>query len=196
MEREKKATSYLDEIGGNREAIGYDKEQEGLAHEQEVAPANNWGDDKRDSVGRAATIENKKRRLAKKLLRISRELEALGKMEEAYQASIDEMLDDDEDTGKEKKDDYDYDYDDEGKKKEEKSDDSSKDDPMAAEMGTEHWLDANGREARHPIQHDPNVDDPDAFRSSQMGDDEWISIGQEGSAWGADKRDPAGRAAK
>lgn len=175
--KDKQATSYLDEIGANREAIGYDGEQVGLAHEQEVAPSNNWGDDKRDAVGRAATIESKKKRLAKKLYRISRELEALGKMEEAYKAGVEEMSDDD----------YDYDYE-EG---EESKDDDEKD-PMAVEMGTEQWLDPAGKEAAHPLEHDPNKDDPEAFRSSQMGDDEWISIGP-GSF--DDKRDQVGKAA-
>jgi hypothetical protein len=169
---DKKATSYLDEIGANREAIGYDGEQVGLAHEQEVAPANNWGEDKRDAVGRAATIENKKKRLAKKLYRISRELEALGKMEEAYKAGVEEMSDDEFD------------------------DDDTENvggDPMSVEMGTDEWLDPSGKEAAHPIEHDPSKDDPEAFRSSQMGDEEWISIGP-GSF--DDKRDPVGRASK
>jgi len=84
MSEKKVASSYLDEIGANREAVGYDKEQVGLAHEQEVAAENNWGNDKRDAIGRAASIASRKTRLAKKLMRISRELEALGKMEEAY----------------------------------------------------------------------------------------------------------------
>jgi len=163
----KKTASYLDEIGSCREAIGYDGPQEGLAHEQEVAPANNWGSDQRDSVGRAATIANRKKRIAKKLMRISRELEALGKMEEEYQENVDEMLDDD-------------------------TDDTSGD-PMAMEMGTEQWLDPDGKEASHPIEHDPNKDDPAAFAPSSMGDDEWISIGP-GSF--NDTRDEIGRAAK
>jgi hypothetical protein len=163
--KDKKA-SYLDEIGANREAIGYDQEQVGLAHEQEVAPANNWGEDQRDAVGRAATIDSKKRRLAKKLYRISRELEALGKMEEEYKTGVEEMADDVDDI-------------------------DDNDDAMAVEMGTEQWLDPSGKEAAHPIQHDPNKDDPAAFAPSTMGDDEWISIGP-GSF--DDKRDQVGKA--
>jgi hypothetical protein len=197
--KEKSATSYLDEIGGNKDKGDYDKkfdtEQVGLAHEQEVAPSENWGADKRDAVGRAAAIENKKLRLAKKLMRLSRELEALGKMEETYKSGVEEMEDD--------KGDDDFDYDNE--KKEEKSDEDEKggkEDPMSVEMGTDEWLDPSGKEAAkkeaiHPIEHDPNTDDPGAFRDSQMGDEEWITIGEESSgAWGHDKRDEAGRAAK
>jgi hypothetical protein len=190
--KDKSATSYLDEIGGNKDKGDYDKkfetEQVGLAHEQEVAPSNNWGDDKRDAVGRAAVIDNKKLRLAKKLMRLSRELEALGKMEESYKSGVEEMEDD-------KGDDYDY----EGKS----DDEGGKEDPMSVEMGTnegskDEWLDPSGKEATkkeaiHPIEHDPNKDDPDAFRSSQMGDEEWITIGP---GTFDDNRDAVGRAAK
>jgi len=186
----KNATSYLDEIGANREAIGYDGEQVGLAHEQEVAPENNWGGDQRDAVGRAASIANRKKRLAKKLYRISRELEAIGKIEAAeemadgYKEGVEEM--------------------DEG-------------DPMDVEMtagegsseeladkpqSKEEWLDPSAAEdvtaslekdAVHPLQHDPGRDDPGMYGSSQMGDDEWISIGP-GSF--QDHRDTSGHAVK
>jgi len=178
MSEKKVASSYLDEIGANREAVGYDKEQVGLAHEQEVAAENNWGNDKRDAIGRAASIASRKTRLAKKLMRISRELEALGKMEEAYQDGVEEMLDDDdeEDDNGEKVDG--------GGKAWEKTDD-----PMTMEMGTDEWLDPAGKEAAHPIQH---KQDPVENSPSTMGDDEWISIGP-GSF--DDKRDEIGRAA-
>ncbi len=169
---DKKQASYLDEIGACREAIGYDGPQVGLDHEQEVAPANNWGQDKRDPANRAASIANRKKKLAKKLMRISRELEALGKMEEAYQSGVEEMLDEDDGL-------------------EEKAWEDT-DDPMAMEMGTEDWLDPSGKEASHPIEHDPNKDDPAAFAPSTMGDDEWISIGP-GSF--DDKRNEIGKAA-
>jgi hypothetical protein len=169
--KDKKA-SYLDEIGAVREAVGYDQPQVGKPHEEEVASSNNWEGDQRDAVGRAASIANRKKRLAKKLMRISRELEALGKMEEAYKAGVEEMADDEDD----------FDDDDNG----------GDDDAMAVEMGTEEWLDPTGKEAAHPIEHDPNKDDPAAFSPSTMGDDEWISIGP-GSF--DDKRDQVGRAA-
>jgi len=157
----KKVASYLDEIGACREAIGYDQEQEGLAHEQEVAQSDNWGNDQRDPIGRAA-IQNRKNRLAKKLERISRELEAIGKMEEQYATGVEEMLDD------ENGEDYEEDFDSQDDGNEESGKDA-----MNVEMGE--WLDS-GKEATHPIQHDPNKDDPAAFAPSTMGD-EWISIG-------------------
>jgi hypothetical protein len=171
--KDKKATSYLDEIGANREAIGYDQEQVGKGHEEEVASANNWGDDKRDAVGRAASIANRKKRLAKKLMRISRELEALGKMEEAYKSGVEEM-----DEGF---DEIDINL----------ENDDDNDDPMSVEMGTDEWLDPSGKEASHPIEHDPSKDDPTAFAPSTMGDDEWVSIGP---GTFDDKRDQVGRA--
>jgi hypothetical protein len=177
----KKATSYLDEIGSGREAEGYDQEQAGKAHEEEVAATNNWEDDNRDAVGRAAAIGNRKKRLAKKLMRISRELEALGKMEEDYALGVEEMLDDD--------DSYDYDED-----EEEKADIGEagfkEDDPMAVEMGTDEWLDPVGKEAAHPLEHGEDKVD---FSPSTMGDDEWISIGP---GTFSDSRDAVGKASK
>lgn len=183
-EKEKTAASYLDSIGANKEAEGYDQEQVGLAHEQEVAPSNNWeGGDKRDAVGRAASLNNKRQRLAKKLMRISREIEALGKMEEAYKTNVEEL------------DGCDATDDDDEKPV------STSEEPMKMEMGEEEWLDATvkdasvDKEARHPLTHPSAEDDPEAFRSSQMGDDEWISIGtRESGAWGSDKRNAIGKA--
>jgi len=168
--KDKKA-SYLDEIGACREAVGYDQEQVGLAHEQEVAAENNWGGDSRDPVGRAASIAARKKRLAKKLLRISRELEALGNMEGDYKTGVEEMSDDEDndDVGTDNVDDDDNDDDD-------NDTGTGSDDPMAMETGEE-WLDASAKEAAHPITHDPNKDDPAAFAPSTMGDDQWISIG-------------------
>ena len=180
----KQASSYLDEIGSGYDAKNVDGPQVGLDHEQEVASSNNWEDDKRDAIGRAASISSKKKRLATKLMRISRELEALGKMEEEYQAGIEEMLDDD--------------YDDEldaieptaTKKTKEKYPADEKD-PMSVEMGTDDWLDPAGKEASHPIEHNPAGDDAKANADSAMGD-EWIDIGPGNFS---DKRDSIGKAA-
>lgn len=211
----KKATSYLDEIGACREAVGYDQEQVGKGHEEEVAAANNWEDDKRDPVGRAATIANRKKRLAKKLMRISRELEALGKMEENYMLGVEELSDDDDYDYEEKADKMDYEEKADDMDYEEKADKGDKDDydyeekaeendeekaeigepgfdekdPMAMTMGTDEWLDPAGKEAAHPIEHG---EDKVEFSPSTMGDDEWISIGP---GTFSDPRDAVGRAA-
>lgn len=175
--KDKKVSSYLDEIGANREAEGYDLEQVGLAYEQAVTEEKNWGNDQRDAVGRAA-ISNRKKRLAKKLLRLSRELEALGKMEEEYKEDIEEVPEVEVDE-------MDYEGDDE--------EDDDNEDPISMEMGTEEWLAPEGKEASHPIEHDPDADDPEAFAPSTMGDDEWISIGP---GEFDDKRNEIGKAAK
>ena len=95
-------------------------------------------------------------------------------MEEAYKSGVEEMSDDCDDN-----DEYD--------------DSAEGGDPMSAEMGTDEWLDPTGKEAAHPIEHDPSKDDPEAFRPSTMGDDEWISIGP-GSF--NDARDQVGKATK
>jgi len=183
----KKRASYLDEIGACREAIGYDGEQVGLDHEQEVASFNNWEDDDRDIVGRAASIKNRKKRLAKKLLRISRELEALEKMEDDYKADVEEMLDGDE--GLELLDDESLEMLDDDDDDEEEND---KDDAMSVEMGSDEWFDENAKEASHPIEHDQSDDNPEANAPSTMGDDEWISIGP---AKFDDQRNEIGKAA-
>lgn len=174
----KKEASYLDAIGACREAINVDGEQVGLAHEQEVAPENNWGHDQRDAIGRAASISARKKKIARKLMRISKELEALGNMEEEYKNGVEEMLDDDVD--------YDYEGDEDNKE-------AGEDDPMSMEMGTDEWLDKNEKQAKHPIEHNPDEDDPEAFADSQMGDDQWIDIG---SGSFDDPRDEVGRASK
>jgi len=61
--------------------------QLGKEHEEEVAPSNNWENDDRDAVGKAA---NKNKRLAKRLRRIANEIEA---MNAEYQDDVEEVQD-------------------------------------------------------------------------------------------------------
>jgi hypothetical protein len=93
--KQKKANSYLDELGSGYDAEGYDMPQEGKAHQEEVAAENNWGNDQRDAIGRAAGLAAKKKILARKLRRIAAELESLSKEEECmdgdYKGSIEHM---------------------------------------------------------------------------------------------------------
>lgn len=88
----KKGSSYLDQLSAGHESDtvkNYDpaieEGQIGLAHEQEVAPANNWGGDQRDAIGRAASV---KKIIARKLRRIANELEALEYMSNEYSDEI------------------------------------------------------------------------------------------------------------
>ena len=180
----KKAYSYLDTLSSGFDAQNVDKEQVGLNHEQEVAIENNWGGDNRDAIGRAAYLANKKKRLAKKLYRISMELEAIGKMEEQYNSNIEEMEEDPMSMEMGENSDY-------KKEPNKDSDDIKLNDEE--NINEEKWLDQNvdSKEASHPIDHDPNKDDPEAFGPSDMGDAEWISIGP-GSF--DDKRDQIGKA--
>jgi len=186
--KEKKATSYLDSIGSGHDAQGYDQEQAGKAHTEEVAPANNWGNDQRDAVGRAAYLSAKKKRIAKKLVRISRELEALSNLEENYSVGIEEMEGEPEDLTQKS---------DEAMAMEMGEETSENPDPEDSQSGDE-WLDGTQeKEAAHPIEHRQQIgdstDDPAANGSSQMGDDQWISIGP---GTFSDQRDPVGRAGK
>jgi hypothetical protein len=189
----KKAYSYLEAIGSGKDAQNVDSEQVGLGHEQEVTEEKNWGSDKRDAVGRAASIENKKKRLAKKLMRISRELEALGKMEDGYKGDVEKMEEDPMamEMGS-----------DEESNPNEVEPDNDEDDNIDEDSAEdEKWVDPTvdtkvasvKKEAEHPIKHDPNADDPEAFKSSQMGDEEWISIGP---GTFDDHRDQVGKASK
>jgi hypothetical protein len=176
----KKAYSYLDSLSSGYDAEGYDNEQEGKKHEETITEEKNWGNDKRNEIGKAAYIANKKKRLANKLKRISRELEALGKMEEQYKSDVEEMEEDPMAMEI-------------GEGTEDKEDEINDDDDDAS---NEEWLDSDvdvTKEASHPIQHDPNKDDPAAFAPSDMGDSEWISIGP---GKFDDKRDQVGKATK
>ena len=171
---DKKKASYLDTIGSGYESTtvtDYDpatqEAQIGKEHEEEVASANNWEGDKRDAIGRAAS---RKRRLAMKLRRIAREVEAM-EMDEEYQENIEDAVVKAEEVV-------------EG------------DDPSTA-MDKELSTSASKRDefivmkASHPMEHDPVVDDPGANMPSNTGD-EWISIGP---GTFDDKRDSIGRAA-
>ena len=159
----KKASSYIDTLSTGYESdtvVDYDPATEeaqiGLEHEQEVAQSNNWGNDQRDAIGRAAS--SKKRRLAKKLRRIAREIEAM-EMDQDYQENIEDLAD-------------------------RATDDCCGDDVETA-------MDDELKSASHPMEHDPEGDDPSANAPSDTGD-EWINIGP---GTFDDKRDPIGRAA-
>jgi hypothetical protein len=95
--KKKKASSYLDELNAAHDATtpGIDGPQEGKAHQEEVAAENNWGQDQRDAIGRAASLAAKKKIVARKLRRIAAEIESLSKEEEAmdgdYKGSIEAM---------------------------------------------------------------------------------------------------------
>ena len=186
----KKQGSYLDTLSPGYESDTvkeYDPSVEegqiGKEHQEEVAPENNWESDQRDVIGRAAS---KRRKLAMKLRRIARELEAMkidagaDIMDQDYKEDIDDIAEQvqDETTGKSP------------------AELQAEEIPDAVDVASRRRNFINV-EATHPIEHDPNLDDPNAFMSSQTGDEQWISIGDRATgAWGSDKRDPIGRAAR
>jgi len=190
MEKKKVVKSYqdqlIDTLSSGYDAKNVDGEQVGLAHEQEVAVENNWGGDKRDEVGRAAYLANKKKRLAKKLFRISRELEAIGNMESEYHANVEECEEDPMamEMGEQPKKEPVVGTEEHSAKNEKWLD---------ADVDTKDTRESSNKSAVHPIQHDSNADDPAAFASSEMGDAEWISIGP---GTFDDKRDEVGKASK
>jgi hypothetical protein len=199
----KVSSSYLDTLGSGFDAKGVDGPQLGKAHEEEVAPKDNWRSDKRDAIGRAAFIQ-KRKRIARKLRRLAREIASIeqAEMDAGYKTSIEEASDDVEDV-----------IEDEAKGKDaesmvELSDEpedltttepenleDDEDDEDEEESDEEDYLTVGGsskKEAAHPIEHNPSKDDPKANASAQTGDEDWISIGP-GSF--KDKRDAIGRAA-
>jgi len=211
----KVSSSYLDTLSSGFDAKGVDGPQLGKAHEEEVAAKDNWKNDKRDAIGRAAFIQ-KRKRIARKLRRLAREIAAIeqAEMNAGYRSTIEEASDDIEDV-----------IEDEAKGKDAESmveledepedltaqpenleaadepedlgavseDDDEDDDEMDEEdSDEENYLTVGSKTAAHPIEHNPAKDDPKANASAQSGDEDWISIGP-GSF--KDKRDAIGRAA-
>lgn len=225
-EKKKFASSYISELSSGYDAKGVDGPQLGKAETEEVS-SQNWGKDKRDAIGRAASLM-KRKRLARKLRRIAREIEAMeqAELDEGYEDGIEEAQVDlaqqinDKATGKSPKDmdavkasveddmpepvdglvdedvemaddedaemNADNDADDIGGDSDPVDEDDDEDDEDDDE-------DDNFIEASHPIDHDSNKDDPEAFMDAQTGDDEWIDIGP-GSF--DDKRNEIGKASR
>jgi hypothetical protein len=157
MKGTRKEASYIDELSSGYDAKVQDdyeagqgqKGQEGKGHEEEVAPSNNWENDKRDAIGRAASAAKLMRRTAARLIRQADLLEGKKTAAEDY----DELDTPDEDE----------EFSDIG------GDEDEGMDVEAAVEGTE-------KQAAHPIEHNEKKDDPDANMPSDTGD-EWIDIG-------------------
>lgn len=198
----KKDSSYIDVLSPGYESktvkeykAGTDG-QDGKAHEEEVAPKNNWGDDKRDAIGRAAS----KRKIARKLRRIAREIEAVEAMDEDYAEEIEEIADAAEEEAKGTSADEEK-MEDLGEISSHATEQATGKNPGDVKIGSSEEDDDDEeveekkasveKEAEHPINHDPAKDDPEANMSSQTGDEEWIDIGP-GSF--NDARDAVGKA--
>jgi hypothetical protein len=165
----KSAASYLDSIGSGRDAVNVDGPQVGKDHQEEVAAADNWKDDQRDTIGRAASMQKKK--LARKLRRIAAELECL---DDEYKDEVEDMSKDLEEK--------DADYLTKSEKQDDEKDTTAEEklDPMDMEMGTDSAFDEITSDIstdNHPIEKDVSKMDPEANASSQKGDEEWIEIG-------------------
>lgn len=173
-------SKHIDELGSGYESKTvkeYDpaktEGQMGKEHEEAVAPKNNWEDDKRDAIGHAAS---KRKKLARKLRRLAREIEAMG-LEDDYEEAIEEVQDMVKEEVKEEKQDEPEDLSDEMEEEKQECKKASDEELIV--------------EATHPIEHDPMQDNPEANMSSQTGDDEWIDIGP---GEFDDPRDAVGRA--
>lgn len=207
-DKKKFASSYIGELSSGFDAKGYDGPLLGKKETEEVTQGRPWAGDKRDAIGRAATLM-KRKRLARKLRRIAREIEAMESAEmdgsyqddiEETQADVAEQIDDvaeglsPEDMEKiEAQDDEVEPVDSLVDMDEEEQDDEidEEDDPNEVEPDNDE--DDYLVEASHPIEHDPKKDDPQAFADAQTGDDEWISIG---TGKFDDARNDIGKAAK
>jgi uncharacterized protein YdbL (DUF1318 family) len=170
------SSGYDAKVQDDYEAGHGDKGQIGKGHTEEVAKSNNWEHDKRDAIGRAASVKLL-RRTAAKLTKLADDMENMPEddiddldEEEQFEAedaaiagkaAVDEVKDEDEDEGFE----------------------DLIEDVKAANDGTK-------KEAAHPLERDD--DTPSSEMSAQTGDEEWVDIGP---GEFDDKRDEIGKAA-
>lgn len=175
MKGTRKDASYIGELSSGFDAKVQDdyeagqgqKGQDGKGHEEEVAAKNNWEADKRDAIGRAASIQLMRRTAAN-----------LSKLADIFEKqAADEVIDEDADLEMLEADVPEDDF-------EDLSDEIEGEDLEAS-------VDGSKKQAAHPIDHDPKKDDPGANQPSDTGD-EWIDIGP--GEFG-DKRDEVGKAA-
>jgi hypothetical protein len=155
MKGTRKDASYVGELSSGFDAKVQDdyeagqgqKGQEGKGHEEEVAAKNNWEGDKRDAIGRAASVQLI-RRMAANLSKLADSFEGKVATEEVDEDL--ESLEADVPEGE----------------FEDLDDDSE----------IEASVDSTKKQAAHPIEHDVKKDDPGANQPSDTGD-EWIDIG-------------------
>lgn len=189
MKNTRKKASYVGQLSSGFDAIVQDdyeagqgdKGQAGKGHEEEVASKNNWTSDKRNEVGKAASVQL--RRTAARLNKLADMLEV---------QAIDEDIEDDLE-----EEDLDDDFDEEDLNNDIVDDDISDDDISDEEYEEliEETAACSGKkkegkkkEAAHPLER--SDDSPKSEMSTQTGD-EWIDIG---SGEFSDKRDETGRA--
>ena len=169
-----RTASYVGEITSGYDATVQDdyeagngeKGQIGKGRTEEVTKTPNWGKDKRDGIGRAATVKLM-RHTAENLSELADAFDKMAKEE----CDIDLPLDD---VSVNKDEDF-----------EDLDDVDTNDiiDQVASEQNTK-------KTATHPLDHNESKDDPGANMSSETGD-EWIDIGP---GEFNDKRDDVGRA--
>ena len=143
------SSGYDAKVQDDYDAGKGDKGQMGKGHEEEVAPKNNWGNDKRNEIGKAASAQL--RRTAAKLIK--------------YADILDDTCEcDDIDDDLEEQDIDEIDNNDEI------SDEEYEEllENVASITGTK-------KSAAHPLER--GDDTPKSEMSAQTGDDEWIDIG-------------------
>lgn len=154
MKGTRKQSSYIGQLSSGYDATAQNdynagdvNGQAGKKETEEVTTVDNWKNDKRDAIGRAASVQILRRTAAR-----------LNKLADYYENDLEDLDDDDID-----EDEF------EALGQEPDGDECECDDDLQIE--------ASNKSAAHPLEHDPKKDDPAAFMSSQTGDDEWISIG-------------------
>lgn len=180
MKNTRKA-SYIGQLSSGYDATVQDdydagkgaKGQIGKGHEEEVAAKNNWENDKRNEIGKAASAHL--RRTAARLNKLADLLDCEDVEDEELESLEDDLEEQELDA------DIDEDLNDEG---DEISDEEYEEllESVASISGTK-------KSAAHPLER--GDDSPKSEMSSQTGDDEWIDIGP---GEFNDKRDEAGRA--
>lgn len=142
-----------------------DKGQIGKGHEEEVASKNNWENDKRNEIGKAASAQL--RRTAAKLIKYADILDGTCECDDDVEDDLEEQ-------------ELDGDIDGNDEISEEEYEELLEN--VASITGTK-------KSAAHPLER--GDDTPKSEMSAQTGDDEWIDIGP---GEFSDKRDEIGRA--
>lgn len=155
----KKSQSVVGELSSGYDAKNVDKEQEGLAHEQEVAKENNWADDKHTSMGLPIPKEVKQSAIAQ-LNQIIAKISALEEEDEKEMtASLENVILNI------------------SAKEEEKMSNEIKEASKLLRQASDLLSSYSDKSARHPSEPRDESAYERAVASPQTGDDEWVDIG-------------------
>ena len=154
-----KRQSVVGELSSGYDAKNVDKEQIGLAHEQEVAKQNNWVDDKHSTMGLPIPKEVKQSAIAQLKTIIAKISELEEEDDEKKTASLESVIMNI------------------ASKEEEKMSNEIKEASKLLRQASDLLASYSDKTARHPSEPRDEAAFERAVGSPQMGDDEWVDIG-------------------